>query len=65
MEEIPQLGCPPNKSFKLTGPLVTRLAVVEKPKQAARQPSLQLNSTVRLACGFFRMADHSYRLGVA
>ena len=38
----------PNKSFKLTGPFVTRLAVVDKPKQAARQPSLQLNSTVRL-----------------
>ena len=37
----------PNKSFKLSGPLVTRLAVVEKPRQAARQPSLQLNSTVR------------------
>jgi len=44
---IPQ----PNKSFKLTGPLVTRLAVVEKPRQAARQPTLQLNSTVRQTGG--------------
>lgn len=35
-----------NKSFKLTGPLVTWLAVWGS-RQAARQPSLQLNSTVR------------------
>jgi hypothetical protein len=33
----------PNNSFKLTGPFVTRLAVWES-RQAARQPSLQLNS---------------------
>lgn len=45
----------PNKSFKLTGPLVTRLASRRGPcEQAARQPSLQLNSTVRLA-GLYSM----------
>jgi DNA-directed RNA polymerase subunit RPC12/RpoP len=36
----------PNKSFQLTGPLVTRLAMWES-RQAARPPSRQLNSTVR------------------
>jgi len=35
----------PNKSFQLTGPFVTRLAVWGS-RQAARQPFRQLNSTV-------------------
>ena len=40
----------PNKSLKLTGPLVTRLASRRGPcEQAARQPSLQLSSTVRVS----------------
>ena len=35
---------PANKSLKPTGPLVTRLARCEEPRQAARQPARRLSS---------------------